>query len=210
MVDFADPPSSDRLRSFPTRRLAPGVEIHRIHHANLGPFWFASRERDDVGGGRFDLSNPNGASSWALQPEASFLETVARRPVSVIPLELLDRFGLSTVVLPSEIAAANTPVKRARSFGLTGEFHTTSAYPATRRWAGALFASGHHALIAIPRHDVTARLRSVTLFGRGGEHVPSGWRRATTTRAVPPTLIDQMGTWGIRCLPIPFDVTTIS
>lgn len=209
MVDFAGPSATVRLRAFPTRTLAIGTKLHRIHHANLGPYWFSSYDADDERGGRFDLPAPNGSSYWALQPAASFLETIARRPLSIVPLELLDRFSLSVVELPAALVAANAPVKAARGFGLTAEFHSALAYAATRRWASALFDAGHRALIAIPRHDVTAKLRSVTLFGRGGEHMPAGWKRRTATGPIPASLVDQMAGWGIRCLPIPFDVTTL-
>lgn len=209
MVDFADPPQPSRLQTFPTRNLAVGTKLHRIHHANLGPYWFGSHDADDDGGARFDIPAPNGSSYWALQPAASFLETIARRPLSIVPLELLDRFSLSDVELPDSLGAANTPVKRARGFGLTGEFHSSVTYAVTRRWASALFDAGHRAVIAIPRHDVTAKLRSVTLFGRAGEHVPWGWKHRTTTGPIPTSLIDHMAGWGIRCLPIPFDVETL-
>ena len=208
--DLGDPPPVERLRRFPTRTLRRGTVLHRIHHRDLGPFWFASvATPDDERGGRFDLTAPDGSSYWALRGEATFLETIARRPVAIVPLELLDRFALSTVTLPEDLVAANTPVQRARAVGLTAEVHTTTAYGRTRRWAAALAAAGHRALIAIPRHDVTARLRTVTLFGRAGEHPPKGWARATTTGPVPTPLIDRMTDWGIRCLPVPFEVETL-
>lgn len=205
-LDLAEPPDSG-LERFPSRTLQAGIAIHRIHHHELGPFWFGSAESDADHGGRFDLATPKGSSYWALQAEAAFLERLARRPITVLPLELLDRFQLSTVELPADLAVANSPVKRARAFGLTAEFHTTSHYSITRRWASALARSGHRGLLSIPRHDVTAKLRALTLFGRGGEHRPKGWKPQTTP--LPTSLLDSMGTWGIRCLPIPFDVDTI-
>lgn len=178
--------------------------MYRIHHADLGPSWFGSATAR--GGGRFDLAAPHGSSYWALRGEAAFLETVVRRPVTVIPLELLDRFQLSTTRLPADLVAANLPVKRARSFGLTAEIHTTTNVNVTRPWAEALHAAGFDAMIAIPRHDVTAKLRAVTLFGRAGEHQPYGWTWVFDTGPLPAKLIDAMGAWGIRCLPIPFEV----
>lgn len=205
---MATPPNDPgALESFPRRVFRAGVQLHRIHHANLGPCWF-SAVTDGPGGGRFDLSPPKGSSYWALQPEAAFLESIARRPVSVIPLELLDRFQHSTVALPGDLLAANTPVKRARGFGLTGEFHTTSDYAITRGWAAALAKAKFEALVAIPRHDVTARLRTVAIFGRAGEHVPKRWRKSLESGPLSSKLVDSMSSWGIKCLPIPFDVET--
>lgn len=208
-LDLAEPPDDPTaLQRFPTRTLRVGTPIHRIHHDELGPFWFGSTDVEAEGGGRFDLATPRGSSYWALQPEAAFLERLARRPVTLLPLELLDRFHLSTVDLPSDLEVANSPVKRARGFGLTAEFHTTGHYPITRRWATALARAGHVGLLAIPRHDVTARLRSLTLFGRGGEHRPRRWR--ARTGPLPAALLDSMRQWGIHSLPIPFDVETVT
>lgn len=207
-LDFAEPPDDPSvLERFPTRTLRAGTAIHRIHHHELGPFWFGSADTDADTGGRFDLSTPKGSSYWALQAEAAFLERLARRPITVLPLELLDRFQLSTVEIPADLVVANSPVKRARAFGLTAEFHTTSNYPITRRWAVALARAGHPGLLSIPRHDVTAKLRALTLFGRGGEHRPRSWKAHTAP--MPSALLDSMSGWGIRCLPIPFDVETV-
>jgi hypothetical protein len=208
--DFPAPPDATaNLAKFPVRTIAAGTSVHRIHHADLGPCWFGSARPSDTHGGRFDLPMPHGSSYWSLHAEAAFLETVARRPVAVVPLEIVDRYRLTTVELPSPIAAANSPVKRARGFGLTAEFHTTADYSATRPWAAALHAAGHQALVSIPRHDVTARLRTFTIFGRAGERVLPRWRKTLSTSLLPNSLIDSMAAWGIRCLPIPFDVETL-
>ncbi len=200
----------DALGSFPVRTLKADTRLFRVHHAGLGPCWFSGFPAGHESAGRFDLLSPRGTSYWALQPEAAFLETVARRPAAVVPLELLDRFRLSSVRLPKPLVAANAPVKRARGFGLTAELHTTTDVGLTRRWATALDAAGHSGLVSFPRHDVTAKLRSVSLFGRGGEHVPPGWGRRLSTEPIPAAVTDAMASWGIRCLPIPFDVETTS
>lgn len=209
MVDFAEPPPSG-LDRFPVRTLAAGTPLHRLHHRSLGPCWWSSFDEGDPRAGRFDLRPPLGSSYWALQPEAAFLETIARRPITIVPVGIVDRYALSSVELPEGMACANSPVKRARAFGLTAEFHTTSDYFMTRMWAAAFEKAGHTSLISIPRHDVTAKLRSVTLFGRGGEHRPPRWKKTLETRPIPTATIDAMSTWGIRCLPIPFDVETVA
>jgi hypothetical protein len=209
MVDFADPPASGLAR-FPVRVLAVGTSLHRLHHRSLGPCWFSSFNAGDHRAGRFDLTPHRGSSYWALQPEAAFLETIARRPVTIVPVGIIDRYALTSVELPEVMTCANSPVKRARAFGLTAEFHSTSEYGITRLWAAALDDAGHNNLISIPRHDVTAKLRSVTLFGRSGEHRPPRWKKTLNTRPIPTATIDAMVAWGIRCLPIPFDVETVS
>lgn len=207
-VDFS-PPRSD-LSGFPSRTIRTGTRLFRIHHANLGPGWFSSFAVEHFGGGRFDLIPPRGTSYWALRTEAAFLETIARRPITMIPLELLDRFHMSTTRVPDDFIAANSPVQRARGFGLTAEFHTTTDFVATRTWANALDAAGFAALISIPRHDVTGKLRAVALFGSAGEHQPFTIASTTTTGPIPSEVIDAMAAWGIRCLPIPFDVETVA
>ncbi|MCP3937506.1 MAG: RES family NAD+ phosphorylase [Actinomycetia bacterium] len=209
MTDLAEPPRSG-LDRFPRRTLRGDTRLFRIHHANLSPCWYSGFPEEHPNAGRFDLKPPRGTSYWALRPEAAFLETLARRPVSTIPIELIDRYALSEVRLPSELACANSPVQRARGFGLTAEFHTTVDYTITRGWATALHRAGFRALLSIPRHDVTARLRSLALFGRAGEHLPKGWASRLSTAPIGHRLLDRMATWGIRCLPIPHDVETIA
>ncbi len=208
--DLVDPPGEPgALAGFPRRTLPAGGRIFRLHHANLGACWFGSAAIDAPHGNRFDLAAPSGSSYWALRAEAAFLETLARRPARVIPLELIDRYRLTVAHQPRPIEAANTPVKQAWGYGLTGEFHTTTDYRITRRWAAALQRDGFTAVIAIPRHDVTARLRSITLFGPTGEHRPFGWTWESETVPVPAALIDAMAAWGVRCIPIPFEVEVI-
>jgi RES domain len=206
VTDLGLPPGDPAaLRRFPTRRLAAGARLYRIHRAGHGLFFFGS---EGAGRGRFDLPAPLGACYLALSGEAAFLETLARRPVRLIPLEEVDRRRLTVAPLPRPVDAANLPVKRAREFGLTGEIHATVDYAATRAWARALHAAGFAAMVGIPRHDVTGRQRSVTLFDREGEHPPYGWRWRPQTTPVPDRLLDRMERWGIRVVPIPFDLPT--
>ncbi len=207
MVDFPFPGDHGSLDRFPSRRLPAGTRIHRLHARDLGPFWFSSTATELGGGNRFDLAPPAGSSYWALQPVVAVLETLARRPVRTLPLELLDRYVMTTAPLPQDLAdVANAPVKAARAFGLTAEFHTSVDRRRTRAWARALAAAGFKALIALPRHDVTGRHRTLTLFGRAGEHPPFGWTWRPASSPLDDDLIDELGPWGIRVLPIPFDV----
>lgn len=207
MSDLGRPPDdpATALATFPTRRLrAATTRLYRIHRAVQGPFFFASD-----GSGRFDLPAPDGACYLALSGEAAFLETLARRPTRMIPAEEVDRHRLTTAPLPRELDAANLPVKRAHGFGLTGEIHSTVDYRVSRAWARALHAAGHRAIVGIPRHDVTGRQRSVTLLDRAGEHPPFRWAWRPETAPVPERLVDRMERWGIRVVPIPFELPTI-
>ncbi len=210
VVDFPDPPPATDLASFPSRSLQMGRSIFRLHHRELGPFWFSSTDAATPGGNRFDLVSPNGASYWALQPVVALLETLARRPVQTIPAELIDRFALTETALPHALEpVANLPVKAARRFGLTAEIHTTDDRIRTRGWAQALFGAGFRAVVALPRHDVTGRHRTLTLWGERGEHQPYGWKWPVTTGPVG-SVIHDLEAWGVRVLPIPFEVPTIT
>ncbi|MGH9119174.1 MAG: RES domain-containing protein [Acidimicrobiales bacterium] len=201
MPDLAPPPGDPAaLLAFPRRRLRRGTRLYRIHPAGRSPFWFARA------GGRFDLPPPNGACYLALSGEAAFLETLARRPIGLVPAEEVDRRRLTVAPLPRDVAAANLPVRRARAFGLTAEIHTSPDRSITRAWAHALFTAGHRVIVAIPRHDVTGRQRSVTLLDRAGDHPPFRWAWRPETGDVPDRLIDRMERWGIRVVPIPYDL----
>ncbi len=202
-VDFPSPPSD--LSAFPDRHLNAGTTIHRLHHRELGPFWFAASPTAEPGGNRFDLPTPRGASYWALQPVVAILETLARRPVRTIPSSLLERYALTAATLSAPLGPiANLPVKRARRYGLTAELFTTADRPSTKAWAVALADAGFVAVIGLPRHDVTGRHRTLTLWGRAGEHRPASW--ATTTTTPVGSQAAELRKWGIRVLPIPYEV----
>ena len=208
-MDVAWPPDPAELDGFPARSLNEGRTIYRLHPRALGPFWFASTPEDGPGGNRFDLVPPRGASYWALEPVIAVLETLARRPVRLIPGELIDRFSLTAAPLPRALErVANLPVKAARRFGLTAEIHTTTNRRLTRAWSAALDRAGFPAVLALPRHDVTGRHRTLTLWGLAGEHPPYGWDWQTTA-SEGGTVAADLRRWGITVVPIPFDVPVV-
>lgn len=210
-ADLAWPPDDPaELAGFPRRRLRVGQRLWRIHRGNRRPFFFASAPPPGHRrGGRYDLPAPQGTSSWALHPEAAFLETLARRPTRLVAAEHLDRYRIAEAPLPGVLEAANLPVRAARRFGLTAEIHTTTDYQVTRTWAERLNQSAHRAVIGIARHDVTARLRILALFDTAGEHAAYGWTWSIRSSPIGDELIARMGTWGIRVVPVPEDLPTI-
>ena len=202
-------PASEDLSGIPSRPLREGRTIYRLHQRGLGPFWFASTVETAPGGNRFDLAPPRGASYWALEPVVAVLETLARRPVTLIPAELVHRFALTSAPLPRALErVANLPVKAARRFGLTAEIHTTTNRRLTRAWAAALDQAGFSAVLALPRHDVTGRHRTLTLWGPEGEHPPYGWDWQAAAGEVG-TVAADLRRWGITVVPIPFDVDVL-
>jgi len=129
----------------------------------------------------------------------------------VIPDPLFDRFALTSAPLPNELAdIANLPVQAARRFGLTAEIHTTSNRLLTRAWAQRLHEAGFTAILAFPRHDVTARHRALSMWDDRGEHPPYGWNWEPTTGPVPADLKEELGAWGISVVPIPFEVDVVA
>lgn len=209
--NFPPPPPPSELASFPRRTLRKGRRVFRLHHRDLSPFWFAATPETDDGGNRFDLVPPNGASYWALQPAVAMLETLARRPIRMIPTELIERFALTESPLPHDLTnIANLPVKAARRFGLTAEIHTSANRRLTRAWAQALFSAACTAVVSLPRHDVTGRHRSLTMWGPSGEQPPYGWKWSADTGPVPAEAIEELALWGIRVVPVPFEVATIT
>ena len=209
-LDLPGPPSPSRLGSFPRRTLRAGRVIHRLHARDLDPFWFSSTPADAPGGNRFDLAPPLGTSYWALQPVVAVLETLARRPVRIIPDALMDRYALTAAPLPADLEdVANLPVKAARRFGLTAEIHTTHDRELTRQWARALAIAGFRAIVALPRHDVTGRNRTLSLWDDRGEHPPFGWAWKPDTGPVSTAVKDALGAWGISVVPIPHDVVVV-
>ena len=208
MSDLGEPPPIPELKRFPRRTISPGRKIYRLHHHELGPFWFGSVP--PRGGNRFDLPTPRGSAYWAFDKASAALETLARRPVRLIPAEILARYALTTATVPQPIVdAANLTVKAAKGFGVTAEIHTSADRALTQRWAAALHAAGFRAVLGMPRHDPTGTGRTFTMWGRAGEHRPYGWNWRFTSNSTE-ELGDLLRPWGVHVVPIPFDVETVT
>jgi len=178
-----------------------------------GPFWFASVSTVDSGS-RYDLEAPAGSCYFALSPLAAWLE-VFRTTRIVNPQDLRHR-RLSTSSPSHAIDCADLTHPQARGFGVTGEIHTTDDYELPRAWAGALHATGFHALRGKIRHDPQLKLGSVTVFDKAGAHPPfhrtpnaAPWTATETRLETDSSLLNELRDYGIKVAGIPYDVATI-
>jgi hypothetical protein len=205
------------LEDFPPLRPPPGrlARFWRLHRhfdpdsgAPRGPFWFASAEPDDPGGGRYDLPAPLGANYWAGTAAGAWLEVF--RDTLVVDVADLRRRRLARTRAPAKLHLANLLVKAAHRFGLTAEVHTTPDLATTRRWAAAWQRAGFQGIWGQARHDPTVKLRTLTLLDLAGEHQPFGWSWEVqlTEPADDADLLQEMAAWGYAAASVPFDVAT--
>lgn len=175
---LGQPPTS--LGSFPSARDA--TELHRLSDYP-GTWWFASiRHVDDHSGGRFDLPHPNGTCHLAESFEGAVIEKLLRAPTKVVVAERLDELFHTTVAVRASPRTADLASRRATSFGLNAEIHTTLDYGRTRRWASALHRAGFRALRHRLRGDVSQRNAGRALFGTAGlrHRAPAGMTSTVT------------------------------
>ncbi|MGA8260550.1 MAG: RES family NAD+ phosphorylase [Arenicellales bacterium] len=148
------------------------------------PWWFASANADETGGGRFDLPEPMGTCYFGTRPESALLEALQARLVN-LPREELTVRRMARVTVPAEApdAAMLTARRVAGEFGITAELWAGGNRALTRRWAGAIRRDGWWAIYAGVAHDPSGRLRAVALFDHAGEHAPTvGGRWRWTSR----------------------------
>ncbi len=209
------PEDAARLGDFPPLQPPPGklAPFWRLYHhfdpdtgAARSPFWFASAEPDDAGGGRYDLPQPLGANYWAGTPAGAWLEVF--RGTLLIDAADLRRRRLARTRAPRKLHLANLLVKAAHRFGLTADIHTSLDHSTTRRWAAAWQRAGFHGIWGKVGHDPTVELKTLTLLDGSGEHEPFGWdwELRATAPAQDLTLLQEMAAWGYRSAEVPQDV----
>jgi hypothetical protein len=159
------------LGSFPSRMLAPTKRLWRIHRAERKPWWFCSD-----GDCRFDLPAPAGTCYLSEQALGSFVEVF--RDITLIAEEAIAARRLSRLNVPRRMRLADCTSSRARTFGCTGEIHTTADYELTQRWAAAFAQQGFDGLWYLVRHDPSQREVGVALFGETG--MAKGWPEPST------------------------------
>jgi len=189
---LTEPPSE--LRSFPARRLTPRRTLWRIHLKDNGPWWFCSDLEC-----RFDLQAPQGTCYVAEEPLGSFVEVFT--DVTLVADEDIERRRLSALHVPRTLRLADCTQAASRSFGCTGEIHTTIDYELTQRWARALAAAGFDGIRYLVRHDPAQRRVGLALFGETGE--AADWPDPRTEEIDEDLLLDAARRFGIRVLPRP-------
>jgi hypothetical protein len=186
-------PSPD-LGGFPARRSTPRRTLWRIHHKDNRPWWFCSDLEC-----RFDLQAPQGTCYVAEDPLGSFVEVFT--DVTVVADEDVERRRLSALHIPRTLRLADCTNEASRSFGCTGEIHTTVDYELTQRWAGAFSAAGFDGIRYYVRHDPAQRRVGIALFGDAGE--AAHWPAPRTERIAEALLLDVTRRFGIHVIPRP-------
>ena len=156
------PPSS--LAGFPTRALDGRTTLFRAHLAARSPWWFGND-----GGGRFDLTSPQGTCYTALDGEAAVRERLG--PIlggrSELPESALADVVVSRLRLPEARQAADLQSRLVARFGVTRELETMVPYAVPQAWARSLANAGFGAVAYGPRFTPGDSC-AVALFGAEG------------------------------------------
>lgn len=189
---LTEPP--DDLTGFPTRRVTPRRTVWRIHRRENPPWWFCADLQC-----RFDLSAPQGTCYVAEEPLGAFVEVFT--DVTLVAEEDIERRRLSAVHVPRTLRLADCTDAASRTFGCTGEIHTTVDYDLTQRWARAFSLASFDGIRYLVRHDPAQRRAGVALFGKAGE--AEDWPDPETQLIDEDLLMEAARRFGIRVLPRP-------
>lgn len=200
-----DPPAD--LARFPTTRLPAGSIAWRIFLAHdpasgqpRSPWFFSS------GGGRFDLPAPAGSCYLSDRAQGAWLEVF--RSTGLVDRADVDRRRLVRATktgLPLEAADLRSAL--ARRYGVTADLIAGDQYNLPQRWAAALHAAGHRALVATARHDPTHRSRTVVLLGAAGpRRRVNGWHTTVSPLGHDRALLRHLAPFGTGVLDRPRDV----
>lgn len=169
----------DDLSDFPNAYVEG--ERYRAHHADNGPWWFASAPEAPSQGGRFDLSAPNGTCYVANDVEVAVRERLGTRAAGYrwLPADMLDDAEVSRMECadrPFPGLLADT-MNRGASGTVTREVATTVDYQLTQEWAEAWARDGFAGVRYEPRFTVGEHLFAEAWFGPAGAFAAG---RATT------------------------------
>jgi hypothetical protein len=161
------PPSPEQLRGrFPETMFLAGTTAYRSHAAQRGPWWFSNN-----GGGRFDLSGPEGTCYTAEAALITLLEAWSGIDVIARP-ELAGR-DISRVAARRDLRLADATSNRAIQFGVTSELFTTTDYALTQHWAQALRDAGFDGIRYWARHDLRHVHACLAVFAASGDRTGS-------------------------------------
>jgi hypothetical protein len=151
--------------------------------------------------GRFDLPEPHGTCYLAVDPLAALLELLGpERTGGVVSSALLVERRVRELLIPDEIAVADTTSRRASGFGITAEIGTIVPYERPQAWAHRLHQADFQGIVYWLRHD-PARAEGIALFGPHGER--KSWKRGRE-RTISRGLIERLRVeCGIEVEPVP-------
>lgn len=186
------------LRRLPRRTLPSGTELFRIHLAEHGAWHFSAS-----GEGRFDpVDAPGlGAAYWADQPLAAWVEHFRTR--RFLAEHDVARAALSAVSLKAPFTVIDLTRRRGLAAGVTASLTAGASYEAAQSLASRIAAGGRHGVRWRVRHDLSASLIGIALFGPAGPKPPRGLSRPRT-RPIPASLVvEAEREFGYRVVPIP-------
>lgn len=186
------------LRRLPRHTLLKGTELFRIHLAEHGAWHFSAS-----GEGRFDpVDAPGlGAAYWAEQPLAAWVEHFRTR--RFLAEQDVARAALSVVRLRQPLTVFDLTRRRGLAAGVTAALTAGPSYEEAQSLASRIAAGGRRGVRWRVRHDLSAALIGIALFGPAGPKPPPGLPRPRT-RLIPPDLVAEAEhEFGYRVVPIP-------
>jgi glutathione S-transferase len=193
----APPRELERLEGFPEHVLHAGAEVHRIHSAARGAWYFNAQDT-----WRFSPCSVAGLGACYLaeRPVAALLESC--RGVAVVAEQDLAGKAHFTAEVGAELRLADCCVSAARRFGVNGEIHTSTDYDVTQAWAAALARAGFAGLRYFCRSDPAMSLIGYAFFDAVGE-APSGRWPAGHDAPIGEDILREAEDYGLRVRPTP-------
>lgn len=193
----APPADADALRGFPQAQLSAGTEIHRIHSAALGAWYFSGEET-----WRFNPRGVpgHGACYFAERAVAGLLESY--KGVTVVAEQDVAAKAHFTVALEAEVKLADCCAAAALGFGINAEIHSTTNYELTQAWATAFAVAGFAGVRYFCRSDPAMDLIGYALFDAAGEAAPGRWPTGRD-QPIGEALLREAEDHGLRIRPTP-------
>lgn len=177
--------------------LPVGAEVHRIHSADLGAWYFNAQDT-----WRFNPCSVAGLGACYLaeRPVAGLLETY--HGVTVVDEQDIAGKAHFTATLQADVRLADCCVPAAGEFGVNGEIHTTTDYDLTQAWAAALAQVGFAGLRYFCRSDPAMSLVGYAFFDAVGEARPGCWP-AGSDAPIGEGILREAEDYGLRVRPTP-------
>lgn len=185
------------MEGFPELVLRAGTEVHRIHAAELGAWYFDAQDT-----WRFNSCSVAGLGACYLaeRPVAGLLETY--KGVTVVDEQDLAGKARFTAALDADLRLADCCVPAAGEFGVNGEIHTTTDYDVTQAWAGTFAQAGFAGVRYFCRSDPAMSLVGYAFFDDAGEAPPRRWPVGRDT-AIGEDILREAEDYGLRVRPTP-------
>jgi hypothetical protein len=194
---FLSAPPQDRkeLENFPELVLSSGTEVHRIHSARLGAWYFNAEDT-----WRFNPCSVAGLGACYLaeRPVAGLLESF--KGVTVVDEQDVASKAHFTVALEADVRLADFCVPAVGDFGVNGEIHTTTDYDMTQAWASALAQTGFAGVRYFCRSDPAMSLICYAFFDIAGEAPRGRWPGGWDTW-ISEDILEEAEAYGLRVRP---------